>query len=265
MPHATLDQGRLYYEIHGEHPGTPLLLLMGMGGSCRGWLPLQVPAFSKAHRTLIYDHPGVGGSDDVAGPVRTDALADVAAGLLDALDVERANVLGIFMGGMVAQELALRHPARVERLVLVGTYARPDARRQILLRQWRDLAAMDPPVEMMVRERLLWTLADDTLEQGDLIEDMTRFYSRDRAPFTPDVFARQCEACLEHDTLDRLAEIRQPTFVVCGREDRLTPLKLHEELAQGIPGARLATFHGAHLALVESAEPFNRAVLQFLE
>ncbi len=265
MAFASVGGSRLHYEFHGDHAGTPLLLVMGMGGSCRGWLPLQVPAFSKAHRTLIYDHPGVGESEDGRGPVRTSALAEVAAGLLDALQIERAHVLGIFMGGMVAQELALRHPERVSRLVLVGTYARPDARRQLLLRQWRDLAKLDPPAEMIVRERLIWTFSDDTLEQSDLIDAMTRFHAREPAPFAPEVFARQCEACLEHDTLDRLKEIRQPTLVVCGREDRLTPLRLHQQLAEGIPDARLATFQGAHLTLVESAEPFNRAVLQFLE
>jgi pimeloyl-ACP methyl ester carboxylesterase len=236
-----------------------------MGGSCRGWLPLQVPAFSKARRTLIYDHPGVGGSETLAGDFGTAELADTAAGLLDALQIERASVLGIFMGGMVAQQLALRHAERVSHLVLVGTYARPDARRRILLEQWRELVGLAPPVEMMVRERLLWTLADETLEQRDLIEAMTRFYSREAAPFISEVFARQCEACLRHDTTARLGEIRAPTLVLCGRDDRLTPPKLHRELAEGIPEARLATFPGAHLVLAESAEAVNRAVLQFLD
>jgi pimeloyl-ACP methyl ester carboxylesterase len=117
----------------------------------------------------------------------------------------------------------------------------------------------------MVRERLLWTLQDDTLEQQDLIDAMVEFFTRDGAPLSADVFARQCEACLHHDAADRLRRIRQKTLVICGRQDALTPPKFHRELADEIPGAHLVTFsHGAHLVMAESAESFNRTVLQFL-
>ena len=85
------------------------------------------------------------------------------------------------------------------------------------------------------------------------------------APLTEDLFARQCEACLAHDTADRLHEIAQPTLIVCGRHDRLTPPRLHRLLADEIPDAHLVTIdYGAHLVMAESAERFNRVVLQFL-
>ncbi len=162
MPYATVQGRKVYYELHGEHPGIPLLLVMGMGGSCRGWLPLQVPEFSQYRRTLIFDHRGVGDTEDPGGPFTTADLADDTVGLLDSLGIERADVLGAFMGGMVAQELALRHPDRVDRIVLVGTWARPDAKRRLLLRQWRDLARVEASPDLMVHERLLWTLQDAT-------------------------------------------------------------------------------------------------------
>ena len=169
------------------------------------------------------------------------------------------------MGGMVAQELALAHPERVRRLVLIGTYARPDAKRRMLLEQWRELARIGAPLAVMVRDRLLWTAQDATIEQTDLIEQMIEFFSRDGAPMTPDLFARQCDACLGHDALDRLHAIRQPTLVACGRHDALTPPHFHRQLADEIPDARLVTFaYGAHLVMVESAEAFNRAVLDFV-
>ena len=237
---------------------------MGIGGSCRGWLPIQVPEFSRHRRTLIFDYPGVGNSEGDDAPFSTADLADTLAGLFDALAIERATVLGAFMGGMVAQELALRHAARVERLVLVGTYARPDAKRRMLLTQWRELARIGAPLEVLVRDRLLWTAQDETIEQTDLIEQMIAFFSRDGAPLTPELFARQCDACLAHDTLDRLHEISQPTLVVCGRNDALAPPKFHRQLADEIPDARLVTFaYGAHLVMVEAAEAFNRAVIDF--
>jgi pimeloyl-ACP methyl ester carboxylesterase len=265
MPTTLVEGRKVYYELHGEVRGVPLVLVMGMGGSCRGWLPLQVPEFSQRRRTLIFDHRGAGGSEDPGGELTTRLMADDTAGLLDALSIERADVLGVFMGGMVAQELALGHPARVERLVLVGTYARPDAKRRLLLQHWRDLARSGAGVEALVRERLLWTLQDDTLEQQDLIDAMVEFFTRDGAPLSADVFARQCEACLHHDAADRLRQIRQRTLVICGRQDALTPPRFHRELADEIPGAHLVTIaHGGHLVMAESAESFNRAVLQFL-
>jgi 3-oxoadipate enol-lactonase len=266
MPHAETEGGRLYYEEHGRGDDPPLVLAMGIGGSCRGWLPVQVPAFSKSRRVLIFDYPGVGGSDPREGDFTTADLADVVDSLLGALRIGCADLLGVFMGGMVAQELALRYPERVRRLVLVGTYARPDAKRRMLLTQWRDLARLDSPLEVLIRDRLLWTAQDETIEQTDLIEAMIDFFKRDGAPLTADLFARQCEACLAHGTDDRLAKIPHPTLVVCGRYDLLTPPSLHQRLADGIPDARRVTLsYGAHLVMVESGETFNRAILQFLD
>jgi 3-oxoadipate enol-lactonase len=235
VAHAAVRSRKVYYEFHGEHSGIPLILIMGTGGSCRGWLPLQVPDFSREHRTLIFDHAGVGGSEDSGGALTTAGLADDTAGLMDALDIEKANVLGAFMGGMVAQEMALRHPDRIHRLVLAGTYARPDAKRRMLIQQWRELSLGGASVEVMVRERMLWTLQDETLEQTDLIDQMIEFFIRDGAPLTEEVFARQCDACLGHDTADRLCNIHHPTLVICGRRDRLTPPHFHRELAARFP------------------------------
>ncbi len=265
MPHALVHGEKLYYEAHGDADGAPLVLAMGMGGSCQGWLPLQVPELSRHRRTLIFDYPGVGRSDGGDGAFSTADLADTLVGLLDALEIPRASLLGAFMGGMVAQHATLEHPDRIDRLVLVGTYARPDAKRRMLLGHWRDLARQGVPVELLVRDRLLWTAQDATIEQTDLIEQMIDFFRRDGAPLSADLFARQCEACLAHDTLDRIHEIAHPTLVACGRHDALTPPVFHRQLADEIPNARLVTFaHGAHLVMVESAEAFNHAVVDFV-
>jgi len=266
MPQLRAGSRQVYYESHGEGPGPPLLLVMGMGGSCRGWLPLQVPDLSRSRRTLIYDHRGVGGSEDPGGRFSTPLFADDAVELLDALAIERADVLGVFMGGMVAQEMAIRHPTRVGRLALTGTYARADAKRRMLLEHWRDLALGGATIEVLVRERLLWTLLDETLEQTDLIDPMIDFFKRDGLPVTADVFARQCDACLDHDTVARLDRIRCRTLVVCGARDQLTPPRLHRQLADGIPDAEMVSLGaGAHMVMVEAAEQFNRLVVQFLD
>lgn len=265
MPQVRVGDREVYCEVHGEGGPAPLLLVMGMGGSCRGWLPLQIPELSKTRKTVIFDHPGVGSSEDTNAPFTTASFADNAVQLLDVLEIERADVLGVFMGGMVAQEMALRHPDRLERLVLTGTYARPDAKRRLLLEHWRDLARGGATVEALIRERLLWTLLDETLEQTDLIQSMIDFIEREGAPFTGDVFARQCDACLAHDTTERLSEIQHRTLVMCGERDQLTPPSGHRKLADSIPNAHLVTIpYGAHVVMVESAQQFNQTVLQFL-
>ena len=271
MAFATVSGRRVYYELHEPDPAParkhpPLVLLNGVGGSCRGWRPLQVPEFSKSRATLVFDHRGVGQSDDPETEFSTRDLADDTAALLDALEIERADVLGAFMGGMAAQELALNHPTRVRRLVLVGSYARPDAKRRMLLEDWVALARAGFPMESMVRKRLVWTLSDETLEQDDLMRTMLDFFLKQDPPVGSELFERQCEACLRHDTSGRLQDISQPTLIVCGKDDQLTPPKLHRALAAAIPGSRLIVIDfGAHLVMAESAVRFNQVVLQFLD
>jgi 3-oxoadipate enol-lactonase len=265
MPITTVDGRDVYYESHGDASGTPLVLVSGMAGSCRGWLGLQVPEFAPKHRTLIYETRGVGASEDPGGPFSTADLADDLAGLLDALDITRAHVLGTFLGGMAAQQFALRHPDRLGRLVLIGTYARADAKRRLLLQKWRAMARDGTTQEIFVLERLLWTLQDETLEQTDLVDAMSASFPAEGPPVSPDLLARQCDACLDHDTLDDLRMIQAPSLVLCGRQDQLTPPKLHRQLADELPQGRLVTFgYGAHLVAAESAERLNATVLQFL-
>jgi len=97
VPQLRAQGQGLYYEIHGQHAGPPLLLCVGLGGSCRGWLPLQVPEFSTQRRTLIFDYPGVGESSGGDAAFGTAELADTVAALLDALEIERVDALGSFM------------------------------------------------------------------------------------------------------------------------------------------------------------------------
>ncbi len=265
MPTTIVEGRKVYFESHGEHGGVPLVLVMGLGGSCTGWSALQVPEFSQHHRTVIYENRGIGSSEDPGGAFTTADLADDLAGLLDALEIDRAHVLGAFLGGMTAQELALRHPGRVERLILVGTYTRPDAKRRMLLEKWRAMAEIETPGPIFSQERLLWTLSDETLEQTDLIEAMSASFPGAAPAIAPDLLARQCDACLNHDSADRVRKIHHPTLVLCGRYDQLTPTKMARELADEIPQARLVTFsQGAHLVVAEAAERFNETVLGFL-
>ena len=257
---------QVHYELYGEHAGTPLVLVMGVGGSCKGWLAFQVPALSKSRRVLIYDHRGVGESEDDGAPFGIADLASDLAGLLDALEIGQADVLGAFLGGMVGQSLALDHPDRVRRLVLVGTYARPDPKRRLLLEQWKEMLRADRSQDLLMRNRLLWTLRDETLDDTELVKAMIDFFRRDGPASPPDVFERQCDACLDHDAMERLAGIAHPTLVICGERDQLTPVRLHREITERLPDGRLVVLpHAGHLVEVETADRFNAVVEQFLD
>lgn len=255
----------IYYERHDGGPGVPLVLIMGMGGTCQGWLVLTVPELSKDRSCVIFDNRGAGRSGDPGSDFTTrDMAADVLA-LIDHVGLERAHVLGAFMGGLVAQELAIAHPDRVQSLVLVGTFARADARRRLLLEVWQGMVEQGIPLELRIKNRLSWTLHDLTFEQEDIIDAMVRFYTRDDAPMEDKVFGRQVRACLAHDSLDRLGAIEAPTLIVCGEQDIVTPLHMHRQLANRIPHSRLVPIPSAgHLVAAEAARRFNRLVNRFL-
>ena len=149
--------------------------------------------------------------------------------------------------------------------MLVGTYARADAKRRLVLDLWKSMVELHVPAGLRIKKRLIWTLGDATMEQEDLIEAMWRFYLRDDAPMDDKVFVRQAEACMAHDALDRLVEITAPTLVVCGEGDILTPPPLARQLADRIKGSRLVLLPNAgHLVAAELAPRFNRLVSRFL-
>ncbi len=266
MPSFRTRGFAIHYETHGEGTGTPLLLIMGMGGTCQGWLSVTVPDLVKAgRRCILFDNRGAGESEDPGGSFATEEMAEDARALLDHLELPRAHVLGGFLGGMIAQELALAHPQRVVSLILVGTYARADAKRRAVLDLWKRMVELGVPAELRIKNRLIWTLGDATMEQEDLIDAMWRFYLRDDAPMDDRVFARQAEACIAHDTLDRIDGIAVPTLVVCGEGDILTPPHLSRQLVSRITDSRILLLPNAgHLVAAELAPRFNRLVVRYL-
>ncbi len=265
MPTFDARGFELYYETHGGGDGLPVVLIMGVGGSCAGWSVVTVPELGKDRTNVIFDNRGAGRSGDPGADFSTRDLAEDTRAVLDQLEIPRAHVLGGFLGGMVAQELALAHPERVQTLTLVGTCGRLDTKRRMLLEIWQELAQAAVPLETRIKNRLVWTLHDLTFKQEDLVERMLRFYREDDAPMEDRVFVRQIQAVLEHDTLDRVERLGMPTLVVCGEQDILTPLHLHRQLANRIPNSRLVQIPGAgHLVAAEMAPRFNRLVNRFL-
>lgn len=274
MSTVTVGDVELYYEEHGK--GDPLLLIMGLAADSMAWM-FQLPAFAERYRTIVFDNRGVGRSAKPPGPYTIQAMADDTAGLLKAIGVERAHVVGVSMGGMIAQELALRHPERVRGLVLACTFPEADEdvrrNRETSLTQLggsigRDgvatlnLAAVDP---MMLFQTLLPAVFSPAFIQNQLASLMQLFGGALQWGFSVEAIMAQVEAVMSHNSTERLRDIKAPTLVITGDADLLIPPANSDVIAGSIPGARLVKIpDGTHGFNFETPELFNREVLSFL-
>jgi len=263
MPMANVGDINVYYEVHGE--GEPLLLIMGLGSDMTSWI-FQIQEFSKKYRVIVFDNRGVGRTDAPDTPYSTELMADDTAGLLHALDIDRAHILGLSMGGFIAQELALKYPQRVKSLILATTAAVPRSWATHVLGTMLRLNQEGVNRQTLTTLRLSWLFTDKFFDNPELVRTVIDTMLANPYPQPVHAYARQFDAATEHDTRDRIGKITAPTLVLVGKEDILLPIQMSEELAAGIPNAELVVLEGGgHGFLVEIAGKFNRAVLDFLE
>jgi pimeloyl-ACP methyl ester carboxylesterase len=262
MPKARVNGIDLHYVEAGR--GEPLLLIMGFGGDHLAWA-FQTTVFAHAYRVIAFDNRGAGQSDVPDVPYTSRMMADDAAGLLDHLGIERAHVLGVSMGGMIAQELALNHPRRVRSVQLHCTLARPDNYLRALSANWRVIREKVTPAEWL-RIVALWLFSPATYaERPEFVETVIQTGIANPHPFTLTGFLRQGDAIRTHDTVDRLGKLAAPTLVSVADDDILVPPRFARELAGAIPGATLTTIERAgHGYFWERPEAFNAMCLEFL-
>jgi 3-oxoadipate enol-lactonase len=260
---AAAPDGRtqLYWEATGE--GAPVLLIMGLGLSGGAWWR-TVPVLARRLRVITFDHRGVGRSRAHAPVYTTEAMADDAVSVLDAAGIDRAHVYGISLGGMVAQQLALRHPERVRTLVLGATSpggprsVRPDPdvldfiRRRLRMRS-EEAARASVPFNYGARCR---SAHPDRIE-----EDIAWRLGH---AFPEQAYRVQLFAAGLHNAYGRLTRIDVPTLVVHGAHDRMVPAQNGRLLAERIPGARLRMLEDCgHMYPTEEPE-VDEAIAAFL-
>jgi pimeloyl-ACP methyl ester carboxylesterase len=251
--------GPLPYDWHGA--GEPLVLVAGLGGKGTSWRPFLADA-ARSYRVLTFDLPGSGRAPALAENATIRTLAADALRLFDHLGLERFRLVGRSMGGMVAQEIALSAPERVERLVLVSTCARSDPHLAEVFLLWARMAELGVPAEVRHRSSMLWCLGAGALSDA---ARRRAYLVAKREGDRPSDYAVQARACASHDALDRLGRLRVPTLVLAGGDDRLTPPALAEQLARAIPGAEIDVVPDAgHLPYLETPEAFRKTVLEFL-
>jgi 3-oxoadipate enol-lactonase len=256
---------QLYYELHGEGP--PLVLVMGIGYDSSLWTLAQVPVLSRQFQVVLVDNRDAGRSSKARHPYKIADMADDLAGLLEALGIQRSHLLGLSMGGMIAQEFALRHGDRLDRLVLAGTGAAP-ARSAVDLSQiWSWVKANDATGEVFGAQQFVSLFSTAFLRNHEAVRDTAELLASNPYPMSPEAYGRQADAYRQFDALDRLAAITAPTLVVVGEQDLLTPPWIAREVAEAIPGARFEVIRGdgsSHVVPIECPDEFNRLVLDFL-
>jgi pimeloyl-ACP methyl ester carboxylesterase len=248
--------------------GPPLVMLIGTGSTMAEWDPALLRLLARDRRLVLLDYPGVGMSGPWHGD-SFDSLADATAGLMDAIGLARADVLGWSMGGFVAQRLAIDHPQRVSRLILAGT--NPGGSRTVLgtAKAQAIDSEPDPPLEDVLRE----------LYPPDRQEEARRFVRRleraSRSGEIPDDFhvpaattrtqvAAEAPWLRSNRNYRQLAGVGAPTLAAAGAEDPVVPLPNLRRIAARVPRSTLEVFPGGHAFLFQERRPFTRAVDDFL-
>lgn len=261
MPYANWDDVRLHYEVTGD--GTPVLLVMGFAMSGRAWR-FQVPTLSRAHEVCVFDNRGAGHTECRPQPFTTRVFADDVRRLMDHLGWPQAHIVGVSMGGMIAQELALRAPRRVRSLTLVATHAgglrARLPRRRGIVQFWRAQTRRDRQERGRAVARLLFP--DAFLESADPVW-LERVIRDDfSTPVALRSQASQYAAILRHDTRRRLGGIETPTLVIKPEADALIHPRESDRLHALIPASRLLSIPGAGHGLVrQCATELNAALL----
>jgi pimeloyl-ACP methyl ester carboxylesterase len=263
MPFAEANRQRLYYEVHGE--GEPMLLVMGLGTDHFGWLP-QLRAWSEKYRTILFDNRDVGQSSYADGPYEIADMAADTLGLADALDLDSFHLVGMSMGGAIAQQAALAAPERIRTLTLIvsfggyGRWGRERARTRLA-----SLGRLS--FEELTDELLQLSLSEQFFEQQpEMVAYVRQAILDNPHRQSIEAFCRQAAASSRHDVRDRLHELDLPTHVIGAECDLMGPVWKSRELAELIPGAKLTVYEGAgHALTLERTDEFARAVLDFIE
>jgi 3-oxoadipate enol-lactonase len=256
---------RIYYETHGSPDKPPILLVRGLARSSRHWLDFGA-RLAKDFYVILFDNRGVGRTSTPLPPYTTGDMADDGVAVLDALGIERSHVFGQSLGGMISQEIALRHPHRVRGLVLGCTRGggRLNTKGPSLSTSWRLVNAIRfPPPEAMrhtarivISERF-YNTNPEVVDAWAAIEEIEPARRRG--------MVGQFFAAMRHNASQRLPNIQTPTMVMTGDADLLIPAENSLALAKAIPGAELVMIPGAgHDFCAEAPELVCKELGRFL-
>lgn len=261
MPHADLNGFQIHYDVHGE--GEPLLCVHGLGCDRRAWA-LQIDPFSRDYQAVFFDNRDVGQSSLASGEYTTADMAGDVLALADHLGFDTFHLLGISLGGMISQQVALTAPERVRTLTLAVTHGGVQTAGR-LRGQLLGAFARYLPLEDRVDNLLYLCYTEAFFENDELFQFMRTALLENPYPQPPEAFARQAAAGAHHDVRDRLGELAMPVHVIGAERDLMIPVWKARELAGLIPHAKYTELDGqGHGVMWEAADRFNNAVTEFL-
>lgn len=263
MPFTKANGIRLYYEERGS--GKPLLLIMGITAPCSVW-EKHVSYWERHYRCILFDNRGVGSSEKPDGAYTTAEMADDSAALLEALNISEAAVVGVSMGGAIALQLAIRHPDKVEAMVLMCPWASCDPRGEAVFRHIMHAKAHLRPeqfanfIQVLIFHKPTW---DHDAEE---LSESRKQASADENPQPLHGLEGQAHACISHDVISELSAISIPCLAIGGKEDIFIPEWMVREVSEGIPNCELHLYENAgHAFHWEELEDFNPRVLDWLD
>lgn len=267
MPHLTVNGSAIYYEVHGE--GEPFLFLSETHCDGEVWKIYQVPEFSKDHKVITMDYRGTGRSEKPSIPYTTQMFAEDALAVLDQLKAGPAIVCGHSMGGRVAQLMAITYPDRVKKLILASTGTSYPYTKGIPLKIATEMVEWG--YEKYVREHsiLVGFTPEFVRQNPDRVEHYLKVRMANMGPV--ECYFRHLIARQAHDTSARLDQIKAPTLILVGEDDRnITSDVSHrtsaETLERGIPNAQLVVLKGErHSYFFANPDAAHAAIRKFLK
>jgi 3-oxoadipate enol-lactonase len=261
MPMATVGPYELHYVEAGEGPA--VLLIHGLAGDLSAWRP-QIDALRATYQVVAFDNRGAGRSTQVDEPVTTLDLARDTLQLLNVLGIERAHVVGRSMGGAIAQHMALLEPDRVQSLALCASFARLDPLGRRVLTNMRDVLEWTSSWRQHALHSVGYFVSPRFFnDRQEAVEGIVSLIGGETR--LPACYVEQNLACLDHDTLNRLGEIRCPTLVMAGGRDPICSLTATGWLSDGLPDAETEIFEdSSHFFLMEEPERFMAVLTSWL-
>jgi 3-oxoadipate enol-lactonase len=261
MPFATVNDIDIHYRLAGQGEQT-IVCINGLADDLETWAFQEEELTAAGYRLLLFDNRGIGKTSKPAGPYSSQLMAEDAKGLVDHLGITGFHLMGVSMGGMIAQEYALAYPGDLRSVTLGCTYAAPGPFCSRMFAMWGDMAPV-LGVPFVMRDVTLWAFTVDFFSgrPQELAEFETGMKYLDQ-PLP--AYLAQLAVIQHHDTVSRLAEISTPALVLAGEQDILIPVSLSRQLHEGIPGSHWQTVKGGHACLWEHPASFNAAVLDFI-
>lgn len=263
MSFAQANGIKLYYEMHGQ--GEPLVLISGFTEDHTAWEDV-VAELAKDFRVLTFDNRGAGQTITPEKPFTTEEMADDTVALMSALDIPKAHVLGHSMGGSIAQQIALRHPKNILKLIIACSVPKLDSVSLAVINTGAKLVNAKVPFELLLDNIFPWIFSADFLSDEKKVAKALAKKINNPHPQTLIGYKHQLVACNRHDTLARLSEIKTPTLVLgCARDLLISPS--HSEwMAEKIPNAQLKILPSlGHIPQVENPTLFCKTIKEFLK